>query len=204
MPENISRTESTGGRWGVVVVAHGSQRGASPEECSCNWQAAGASPPDWCLHCPNTPTGLKEATDRLQHTFGIDQATVELSCLEFIEPRPDQTIHNLASQGLNNIVVMPYLLGQGKHVTLEMDEVLDGVRAELPNITVHLAGPIGPDPRMAHIVVDRIRHLETSLGTSPLKTVPPACSWLRLAPKTSTTTACGCMNWAGWWRKTLG
>ena len=172
MPENINQTESTGGRWGVVVVAHGSQRGASPEECSCNWQAAGASPPDWCLHCPNTPTGLKEATDRLQHTLGIDRATVELSCLEFIEPRPNQTIHNLASQGLSNIVVMPYLLGQGKHVTLEMDEILDEVRAELPNVTVHLADPLGPDPRMAHIVVDRIRYLETSLGTSPVENRP--------------------------------
>ena len=166
MAEDINRNETARGRWGVVVVAHGSQRGSTPEECSCNWQAEGPGLPDWCLHCPNTPTGLQDAAERLQGVLGDERATVELSCLEFIEPRPDQMIHNLASQGLRDIVVMPYLLGQGKHVTLEMDEFLEEVQSELPDVTLHRAEPLGPDPRMASIVVDRIRHLEASLGTS--------------------------------------
>jgi sirohydrochlorin cobaltochelatase len=89
---------------------------------------------------------------------------VELSCLEFIEPRPDQSIHNLVNQGIQQIVVIPYLLGQGKHVTLEMDEVLEEVRAELPGVGLYLAEALGPDPRMANVVVERIRDLEASLG----------------------------------------
>ena len=110
--------------WGVVFLAHGSQRGTSPEECSCFWQSDGSGTPEWCRHCPSTPTGLQDAADRLQASLGQDRARVVLTCLEFIEPHPDQTVHRMAEQGLSRVVVVPYLLGQGKHVTLEMDEIL--------------------------------------------------------------------------------
>jgi sirohydrochlorin ferrochelatase len=146
-------------QWGVVFVAHGSQRGASPEECSCSWRMDGSQRPAWCLDCPSTPLGLRDAADRLQTSLGQQRAEVELSCLEFIEPHPDQSIQNLAEQGHEQVVVFPYLLGQGKHVTLEMDEILDDVRTKLPGLGLYLAGALGPDPRMAEIIVERVQSL---------------------------------------------
>jgi sirohydrochlorin ferrochelatase len=100
---------------------------------------------------------LQDAADRLQSSLGQQRAEVELSCLEFIEPHPDQSIQNLAEQGLKQVVVFPYLLGQGKHVTLEMDEILDDVRLKLPELGLYLAGSLGPDPRMAEIIVERVQ-----------------------------------------------
>ena len=155
------------GSWGVVLVAHGSQRGASSAECSCSWGIPETQTPDWCLHCPSTPQGLNDATVRLQEALGADQARVQLSCLEFIEPRPDQTIQDMAAQGLQRVVIMPYLLGQGKHVTLEMDEVLDEARAELPGVDLRLADVLGADSRLASVVVERVRTLEQSTSSSP-------------------------------------
>ena len=149
------------GPWGVVLVAHGSQRGATSAECSCSWGIPESETPEWCLHCPSTPKGLNDATVRLQEALGEDQARVQLSCLEFIEPRPDQTIQDLAAQGLQRVVVMPYLLGQGKHVTLEMDEVLDEVRGDLPGVDLHLADVLGPDQRLADLVVERVLSLDS-------------------------------------------
>ena len=148
-----------GGRWGVVFVAHGSQRGASPDECSCSWQGTGHERPPWCLDCPSTPLGLRDAANRLQSSLGGQRAEVELSCLEFIEPHPDQSIRNMADQGLEQVVGIPYLLGQGKHVTLEMDEILDEVRSKLPSLGLYLAESLGPDPRMAEIIVERVQSL---------------------------------------------
>ena len=148
---------SRDGLWGVVFLAHGSQRGASPAECSCFWQSGGSGTPEWCRHCPSTPTGLQDAADRLQISLGQDRARVVLTCLEFIEPHPDQTVHRMAEQGLSRVVVVPYLLGQGKHVTLEMDEILGALRAELPHLRLYLAESLGPDPRMADIVTERVR-----------------------------------------------
>ena len=161
-------TDNAGGPWGVVLVAHGSQRGASSAECSCSWQIPESERPDWCMNCPSTPQGLNDATTRLQRALGAEQAQVHLSCLEFIEPRPDQTIQDLAAKGLQRMVVMPYLLGQGKHVTLEMDEVLDEARAGLPGVDLRLAEVLGADPRLASVVVERVRTLEASTAATPL------------------------------------
>ena len=160
-------TDNAGGPWGVVLVAHGSQRGASSAECSCSWRIPESETPDWCMNCPSTPQGLNDATARLQGALGADQAQVQLSCLEFIEPRPDQTIQDMAAKGLQRMVVMPYLLGQGKHVTLEMDEVLDEARAGLPGVDLRLADVLGADPRLASVVVERVRTLEASTATAP-------------------------------------
>lgn len=145
------------GRWGIVFVAHGSQRGTSPQECACSWHTAEDSLPDWCPHCPSTPRGLQDAAGRLQAALGMDRAQVVLACLEFIEPRPDQTIRWLSAHGFKRMVIMPYLLGQGKHVTLEMDEILAEVRAEMPHLDLHLADGLGADPSITDILVERVR-----------------------------------------------
>jgi sirohydrochlorin ferrochelatase len=92
--------------------------------------------------------------------------------LEFIEPHPPESIQNLAEQGLEQVVVFPYLLGQGKHVTLEMDEILDDVRSKLPELGLHLAGALGPDPRMAEIIVERIQSLGLPSASDGTETGP--------------------------------
>ena len=119
------------------------------------------------MHCPSTPQGLNDATLRLQEVLGADLAQVQLSCLEFIEPRPDQTIEDMAAQGLQRVVVVPYLLGQGKHVTLEMDEILDEAREALPGVDLRLADVLGADPRLASVVVERVLTLEASTSAAP-------------------------------------
>lgn len=157
--------------WGVILLGHGSQRGTSPRECSCAWgMAAAAAPespewPPWCRRCPSTPQGLGEVARRLPSALAspADAAPpVLLSCLEFIEPHPEQAVRLLSEQGVGNVVVMPYLLGNGKHATLEMDEMLDEVRARLSQVQLHLADGLGADARIADLVVERISDLGTA------------------------------------------
>lgn len=163
--------------WGVILLGHGSQRGASPLECSCSWRQpseeapatdeAGADSvadrpgwPGWCRRCPNTPQGLGEAAKRLQAELGEAQAQVILSCLEFIEPFPHEAVRVLSERGMKKVVIMPYLLGNGKHATLEMDEMVDDVRAQTPQVELSLAEGFGADERLASLVFDRIGDLK--------------------------------------------
>ena len=155
------------------MLGHGSQRGSTPRECACAWQQP--APPDdsvqgngsgtvvdlpgwpaWCRRCPSTPQGLGEVADRLQVRLGEERAQVILSCLEFIEPFPDEAVRMLSRQGKSRVVVLPYLLGNGKHATVEMDEMLDDVRAQSPQVELVLADGLGSDPRLADLVVERI------------------------------------------------
>lgn len=162
--------------WGVLLLGHGSQRGASPLECSCAWQHASGeagSPvepgslsiadapgwPGWCRRCPNTPQGLGQVAEKLQAELGRDKAQVILSCLEFIEPFPHEAVRILSERGMNRVVVLPYLLGNGKHATIEMYEMLDDIRAQTPAVELTLAEGLGADLRLANLIVDRIGDL---------------------------------------------
>ena len=141
------------GRRGVVMLCHGSRRGASRDECSCSWAAQDGRWPDWCRHCPSTPVGLSEASELLQLDLGNDEADVLVSCLEFIEPFPGDAVEILAGRGREDVVIMPYLLGHGKHATDELEEVLEEVRVRTPGVTVRLAEGLGSDSRLADLVV---------------------------------------------------
>ena len=157
----------TGVRCGVIMLCHGSQRGASADECSCSWAASDDEWPSWCRRCPSTPQGLAEAAERLQTVLGEANADVLLSCLEFIEPHPDEAIAMLAGRGLSEVVIMPYLLGHGKHATEELEEFLEDARAQTPQVEARLATGFGADPRLADLVVDRVRDLDSIPATAP-------------------------------------
>ena len=159
-------TNGSPGGWGVVLLCHGSQRGASRDECSCAWAADGPRFPAWCLGCPNTPVGLREAGQRLAQSLGDDAEQVIVSCLEFLPPHPPEAVSILAKSGLKRVVVAPYLLGNGKHATLEMDEVLADIAAESPGVEVRLAKGIGTDTRLADLVRDRIAALPEGAAQS--------------------------------------
>ena len=140
--------------WGVVLLAHGSQRGTNRSECSCSWKHSEI--PDWCRRCPSTPQGLDEAADRLQALLGLQSSQVVLSCLEFIQPFPDQAVRLLKERGFSRVAVMPFLLGQGKHATLELDEMLAELRTQSPQMQIYLAEGLGADPHLADLVVQRV------------------------------------------------
>ena len=158
--DNNGNSEKHG--WGVVLLCHGSQRGASRDECSCAWAADGARFPGWCLGCPNTPVGLREAARRLSDSLSSDADQVIVSCLEFLPPHPPEAVSMLADAGLKRVIIAPYLLGNGKHATLEMEEVLDDIAAQAPGIEVRLADGLGADVRIAGLVRDRIAALPES------------------------------------------
>ena len=166
---------NAGSSWGVILLGHGSQRGSSPRECACAWQQPAPDDtgrnsdggsiadlpgwPAWCRQCPSTPQGLGEVAGRLQARLGEERAQVILSCLEFIEPFPDEAVRMLSRQGRSRVVVLPYLLGNGKHATVEMDEMLDEVRAQSPEVELVLADGLGSDPRLADLIVERIEDM---------------------------------------------
>ena len=179
-----SGPKDRGTRWGVILLCHGSQRGTSREECSCSWGAQDGDWPAWCCNCPSTPLGLANAAQRLQAELGPGQARVLLSCLEFLQPHPDQAVQMLAEEGLERVVIMPYLLGQGKHATLELEEVVDEIRAKSPRVQISLADGLGSDPRLADLVVDRVRALGTAGPVAPHEAGPVGILLVKAGTKT--------------------
>jgi sirohydrochlorin ferrochelatase len=94
-------------------------------------------------------------------------ARVLLSCLEFIQPHPDQAVQLLTDQGLDRVVILPYLLGHGKHATEELEEVLEDLQTRFAGTQLHLTDGLGSDPRLADLIVERVHDLDGIASVAP-------------------------------------
>lgn len=144
---------------GIVVLAHGSQRGFSKDECSCrlipNGKHEDVGDIPWCMECPDTAKGVSELRDMIQAKMGYNHVTVISSFLEFLEPDPFQAVETLITENITDIVIFPFLLGNGKHATLEMEELKEDLSSKHPGITLNITRGIGADYRLANIIKER-------------------------------------------------
>ncbi len=202
MPADAQHNGASGG-WGVVLLCHGSQRGASRDECSCAWAADGARFPAWCLGCPNTPVGLRQAGERLAESLGGDAEQVIVSCLEFLPPHPPEAVSILADSGVNRVVIAPYLLGNGRHATVEMDEVLEDIAAEAPGVEVRLAQGLGADARIADLVRERIAALP-EYAAGPHDGKPTGVLLVKAGTQTRYDDCLWLKELGGWIERALG
>ncbi len=126
--------------WGVVLLAHGSQRGN------------------------DTIDGLREMVSRLQVRLGENNARVVMACLEFIQPDLPQAVGSLVSDGRTAITVMPFLLGQGTHTNDDLEEEIARSLDAYPQARIKASEVFGPDPALVEIVLQRVQAQELLLN----------------------------------------
>lgn len=76
--------------------------------------------------------------------------------MELAEPRLANAIAQAVTLGATEILVIPCFLFQGIHIKEDIPEMLAELKALHPEVTVHFGNPIGPDPRIADILHERI------------------------------------------------
>jgi sirohydrochlorin ferrochelatase len=113
----------------LLVVAHGSRRAASNEE-------------------------VKAVVDRLRVAQGGAFASIEAAFLELAEPSIEDGLTRLAERGARRIVVMPYFLAAGSHVSQDIPEILDAFRTAHPDIHLTLKHHIGSAEGMGRLILD--------------------------------------------------
>lgn len=126
--------------WGVVLLAHGSQRGN------------------------DTIDGLREMVNRLQERLAENNARVVMACLEFIQPDLPQAVGSLVSDGRTAITVMPFLLGQGTHTNDDLEEEIARSLDAYPQARIKASEVFGPDPALVEIVLQRVQAQELPLN----------------------------------------
>ena len=119
--------------WGVVLLAHGSQRGN------------------------HTIDGLREMVRRLQSQLGEDNAKVRMACMEFIQPDLPKAVAGLVADGCTDITVMPFLLGQGTHSTEDLAEGIERSLEDFPHIRIKATAVFGADPALVEIIRQRVQ-----------------------------------------------
>lgn len=85
--------------------------------------------------------------DQFQHVAGAS--------LEHSELNISQTIAQVAETRVTEIIFAPYFLYEGIHIKEDIPHLLKEISPNYPNITFKMAKPIGVEPVLADIILDR-------------------------------------------------
>lgn len=88
---------------------------------------------------------------------GCDKQCVRVSYLQFGEPDIAETIRICSESGSKQIILHPFFLSPGMHVTKDIPEMVDQARLQYPGIEFIYSAPLGLHENLVKIVIDRIR-----------------------------------------------
>lgn len=114
----------------LLIVAHGSRRQASNDE-------------------------VRELTGRIAKKTGRHFDHVQAAFLELAEPSIPDGIHQCVEQGAREIVVLPYFLSAGRHVSEDIPAEVDKTRPNHPEVCIHIAPYLGAFEAIADLMTEQ-------------------------------------------------
>lgn len=114
-----------------------------------------------CAHGTDDPDGRATVVAIAEAAAGrLPDVTVEAAYVDVQEPKLDAVVDRLVAAG-EHVVVVPILLTLGFHTEVDVQEAI----ADHPGRAVS-TGPLGPDPRLAGALVDRLREARVPEDTA--------------------------------------
>lgn len=85
-----------------------------------------------------------------------DELVVTIAHMELLPPTLEDAARALLYDGVHEIVVLPYFLSEGRHVSEDIPQQIEAIAAKLPELRLTLLGPLGPDRALAELIASRI------------------------------------------------
>lgn len=82
----------------------------------------------------------------------LPDAIVALAFLELMEPRLPAVAAQLASQGCEEISLVPVFLGQGGHVLRDLPPLVDELRSAYPGLKVTVSDAVGESENVLNAI----------------------------------------------------
>lgn len=114
----------------LVIVAHGSRRQASNDE-------------------------VRELSSRIESLTGESFDQVKTAFLELAEPSIPGGIEQCIEKGAKEIIVLPYFLSAGRHVTEDIPGEVDTVRNKYPDVSIKITPYLGTIEKIADLMVEQ-------------------------------------------------
>lgn len=76
----------------------------------------------------------------------------------------EEAVNKLIVQGVSEIVLAPALLGNSTHMRKDIPAKASALQQEHPAVSIIVAEPIGADPRIAAILLDRVGQARQAFG----------------------------------------
>ncbi len=87
--------------------------------------------------------------------------------MELAEPDLPTAIEALVTAGATLVDVHLHFLGSGYHVQETIPELIDAARARHPEVRIRVSAPVGDDPRLAEIVIERLERWDDPASGEP-------------------------------------
>lgn len=101
---------------------------------------------------------LEEMAPRLAARLAV---RVFVAHMDQAEPTLAQAFESACAYGAAHVVVCPFFLTGGRHVTRDIPALIDKARQGHPGVSVELAEPLGADDLLAELAARRARpHLK--------------------------------------------
>lgn len=112
----------------LVLAAHGSRRDASNEE-------------------------VRRLTERIRARAAPRYRAVELGFIELAEPSLAEAIDRAVAQGAREVVVVPYFLAAGRHVSEDVPEVVRDRQGAHPGVRLTITRHLGATDALAELLL---------------------------------------------------
>ena len=87
---------------------------------------------------------------------GCAEDCVRIAYLQFAEPGIMDTIKKCVEQGAKKVILHPFFLSAGMHVTKDIPGMIAEARGLYPDVKFIYTEPLGVHEKLAHIVMERI------------------------------------------------
>lgn len=114
-------------RLGIILVAHGSKRQESNEEFV-----------------------QLSAKIKLENSSEFDE--IDFAFLEFEKPNIEMAINNMFEKDLEKVYIYPYFLNSGKHVSVDLPNIINKVQSIYKNMEIEILQHFGSSKSVSSII----------------------------------------------------
>ena len=122
----------------LIIVAHGSRKDSSNEE-------------------------VKAIVEKVGSLVYKRYAFVITAFLEFAIPSLEEGMLSCIDKGVSEIVILPYFLASGNHVTRDIPVVVQKIQASHPHVKITLKEHVGSSPGIVKLLSDMAVSLNNKL-----------------------------------------
>lgn len=109
---------------------------------------------------PKREANNLEIIGRLLHRLihaGCNNNCVKVAYLQFGEPGLLDAIRQCVLEGARRIIIHPYFLNRGIHVTKDIPEIIEEAKRLYPDREFLCTEPLGIHEKLVHVIVERLR-----------------------------------------------
>ncbi len=81
---------------------------------------------------------------------------VEYAFLQYVDPAPHEALEECIRQGAGKVVIVPFFLQPGAHVTKDLPNFVEKAKRQHPDIAITVTEFVGNHPLMTDIVIDLV------------------------------------------------